>query len=108
MMSIVRRVMMVFVIVSVIVCNAVCVSAETQVQGEPAPEMYSLNGSNDKYLLDAEGNQYGYTQWSSFGAARRYYGVDRTYYQCDRLFGGAHYNFCYQFADGLYMFFGVK
>lgn len=107
-MSMLRRIMIFLLLISVVVCSPVCLAAEVQEEGEPTPEIYSINGINDKYLLDAQGNQYGYTQWSSFSAARQYYGVNRTYFACDRNFAGAHYNFCYQFTDGLYMFFGVK
>lgn len=55
------------------------------------------------------GDQYGYTGWSSLGAAQAYYGYAFPYFSVIPFFYcGLRYTHYYKFSNGSRMYFGVK
>lgn len=80
-----------------------------------AEDSYEPAGTNPSFssqffydcLSDSYGNMYSTCIWSSFPAARAYYGYDRTYSRCSVNFAGRNYNYFFSFSDSTKCFFKV-
>ena len=107
-MCLLRKITVFFLIAFFILCSPVCIAAEVQEEDESTSITYSINGSTDKCIMDAQGNQYGYTGWRTLTRAKDHYGRCWEYSPANVNFGSYHYNYCYKFTDGTFMFFGVK
>jgi hypothetical protein len=59
---------------------------------------------------DCNSDEYGYDEWSSLEAAKKYYGSDFSYTALEEpeYHNGKWYTHYYTFSDGSRMYFGVR
>lgn len=97
---------------SVLLCSVSAAEIPTGPESTTPPDAADETNAGTRMvppiqMVDAAGNRYGYTGWSSLTAAKNYYGHDFTYRSCDVYYCGGYFNYYYLFSEGTRMYFGV-
>lgn len=94
-------------VVVMVICSLACAAFAETIDTEFIEEDEHIEANSAPVYFDEFGNMYGATNWPSFWAAKNYYGINYSYFSCNVIYGGSHYNFYYLFDDGSRMYFGV-